>query len=105
MLWACGPAVLRVPDATTAVKDAMAAPAFPVVLMDTGDTSAADSTGDGTFILQELIARRPRGGWLSSPIPKRTRTHSVQEWAVRSTSRSGARPTGCTATLDQSSGA
>ncbi|MBA3885734.1 MAG: M81 family metallopeptidase [Acidobacteria bacterium] len=53
--------VLRVPDVATAVKDAMAAPAFPVVLMDTGDNIGGGSTGDGTFILEELVRQKAQG--------------------------------------------
>lgn len=53
--------VLRVPDPATAVKEAMAAPAFPVVLMDTGDNIGGGSTGDGTFILQELVRQKAQG--------------------------------------------
>ncbi|MBA3885733.1 MAG: M81 family metallopeptidase [Acidobacteria bacterium] len=53
--------VLRVPDVATAVKDAMAAPAFPVVLMDTGDNIGGGSTGDGTFILAELVRQKAQG--------------------------------------------
>lgn len=62
MLWGLrDQLVLRVPDPATAVKEAMAARAFPVVLMDTGDNIGGGSTGDGTFILQELVRQKAQG--------------------------------------------
>jgi microcystin degradation protein MlrC len=51
----------RLPDAATAVKDAMASEVFPVVLMDTGDNIGGGSAGDGTFILQELTRQKAQG--------------------------------------------
>lgn len=50
--------VFRLPDAATAVRDAMASKVFPVVLMDTGDNIGGGSAGDGTFILQELTRQK-----------------------------------------------
>lgn len=55
--------VFRVPDAATAVKEAIVSQTFPVVLMDTGDNIGGGSTGDGTFILEELT-RQKAEGWV-----------------------------------------
>jgi microcystin degradation protein MlrC len=46
-----------------AVKIAMESDKFPVALMDTGDNIGGGSTGDGTFILAELI-RQQANGWV-----------------------------------------
>jgi microcystin degradation protein MlrC len=51
----------RVPDPATAVRQAMAGPKFPVVLMDTGDNIGGGSAGDGTFILEELLKQKAQG--------------------------------------------
>ncbi len=56
--------VFRVPDAATAVRDAMAGPKFPVVLMDTGDNIGGGSAGDGTALLSEFI-RQKAEGWVA----------------------------------------
>ncbi|MFN3324694.1 MAG: M81 family metallopeptidase [Bryobacteraceae bacterium] len=53
--------VFRVPDAATAVKEAMAGPKYPVVLMDTGDNIGGGSAGDGTTLLAELLRQRAQG--------------------------------------------
>ncbi len=64
MLWAIrDQLVFRVPDAATAVKDAIASDKFPVVLMDTGDNIGGGSAGDATFILSELL-RQKAEGWV-----------------------------------------
>jgi microcystin degradation protein MlrC len=64
MLWALRDRlVFRAPDAATAVKDAMAAERFPVVLMDTGDNIGGGSAGDGTTLLGELL-RQKATGWV-----------------------------------------
>jgi microcystin degradation protein MlrC len=51
----------RVPEPATAVRDAMASPKFPVVLMDTGDNIGGGSAGDGTFLLQQLLEHKAQG--------------------------------------------
>lgn len=62
MLWAMRSRLpFRVPDPATAVRDATASKAFPVVLMDTGDNIGGGSAGDGTFILQELLKQKAEG--------------------------------------------
>jgi microcystin degradation protein MlrC len=62
MLWALrDKLVFRVPDAAAAVKDAMAATKFPVVLMDTGDNIGGGSAGEGTTLLGELLKQKAQG--------------------------------------------
>ena len=51
----------RVPEPAAAVREAMASPKFPVVLMDTGDNIGGGSAGDGTFVLQELLKQKTQG--------------------------------------------
>ncbi|MGC8793457.1 MAG: M81 family metallopeptidase [Bryobacteraceae bacterium] len=53
--------VLELPDAAQAVRQAMAAPSGPVVLMDLGDNIGGGSAGDSTFLLKELLAQGARG--------------------------------------------
>jgi microcystin degradation protein MlrC len=55
--------VLRLPDPAQAVRQAMAETTFPVTLMDTGDNIGGGSSGDSTFILEELI-RQKATGWV-----------------------------------------
>jgi microcystin degradation protein MlrC len=55
--------VLKVPDVSDAVRMAMSARKFPVVLMDTGDNIGGGSAGDATFILAELL-RQKAEGWV-----------------------------------------
>ncbi len=43
------------PDAAAAVRQALAAPRLPVVLVDTGDNVGGGSAGDGTIVLAELL--------------------------------------------------
>src|SRR5258708_6821068 len=43
------------PDAATAVTQALKAEKLPVVLVDTGDNVGGGSAGDSTFILAELL--------------------------------------------------
>ncbi len=43
------------PNATTAVAQALRADKFPVVLVDTGDNVGGGSAGDGTTLLRELL--------------------------------------------------
>jgi microcystin degradation protein MlrC len=62
MLWALrGKLVFKVPDAAEAVREAMAAEKFPVVLMDTGDNIGGGSAGDGTALLSEFIKQKAQG--------------------------------------------
>ena len=53
--------VLKLPTPAAAVRDAMQATKFPVVFMDTGDNIGGGSSGDGTFILAELVAQKALG--------------------------------------------
>lgn len=62
MLWAIrDKLVFKSPDPAKAVRDAIAATKFPVVLMDTGDNIGGGSAGDGTFILAELVKQKAEG--------------------------------------------
>ena len=62
MLWAIrDKLIFKSPDPATAVREAMAADKFPVVLMDTGDNIGGGSAGDGTFILAELVKQKAQG--------------------------------------------
>jgi microcystin degradation protein MlrC len=45
----------NLPDAATAVAQALQAEKLPVVLVDTGDNVGGGSAGDGTILLQELL--------------------------------------------------
>jgi microcystin degradation protein MlrC len=64
MLWATRDRlVLKLPDAAGAVRQAMAAEKFPVVLMDMGDNIGGGSAGDSTFLLAELLKQKA-SGWV-----------------------------------------
>lgn len=64
MLWATRDRLrLNVPEATEAVRQAMAAKKFPVTLIDMGDNIGGGSAGDATFLLSELI-RQHATGWV-----------------------------------------
>ena len=52
---------LTLPDATTAVGQAIGNEAFPVVLVETGDNIGGGGPGDSTFILSELIRQKAQG--------------------------------------------
>lgn len=53
----------QLPDAATAVRQALRAERLPVVLVDTGDNIGGGSAGDGTVILHELL-RQQAAGWV-----------------------------------------
>jgi microcystin degradation protein MlrC len=53
--------VLKIPDPAGAVRQAMTAKKFPVALFDTGDNIGGGSSGDSTFILEELVKQKARG--------------------------------------------
>ncbi len=62
MMWATRDQIrLNLPDAAKAVKDAMAAPKFPVALFDIGDNVGGGSAADGTAILEELVKQKAQG--------------------------------------------
>jgi microcystin degradation protein MlrC len=64
LLWASRDRiVLKIPDPAAAVREAMSATKFPVALFDTGDNIGGGSSGDSTFILDELI-RQKAIGWV-----------------------------------------
>ncbi len=54
---------LTLPDAATAVGQAIGGDKFPVVLVETGDNIGGGGPGDSTFILSELI-RQGAEGWV-----------------------------------------
>ncbi|MFO0841589.1 MAG: M81 family metallopeptidase [Gemmataceae bacterium] len=49
------------PDAATAVRQALAVPRTPAVLVDTGDNVGGGSAGDGTVLLAELLGQGATG--------------------------------------------
>ena len=53
----------NVPGPAAAVAQAMASPQFPVTLLDFGDNIGGGSTGDSTFLLQQLLAQAA-DGWV-----------------------------------------
>jgi len=62
MLWGTRDQLtLDLPSPAEAVRNAMAAPKFPIVLMDTGDNIGGGSPADSTFILKELIDQKATG--------------------------------------------
>jgi microcystin degradation protein MlrC len=64
MLWATRDQLkLNLPDAAAAVRQAMASDRFPVALIDMGDNIGGGSSGDGTFLLEELL-RQKAEGWV-----------------------------------------
>ncbi len=62
MLWGTRDKLrLDMPDPAEAVRRAMAAPKFPVSLMDAGDNIGGGSPGDSTLILDELLKQKATG--------------------------------------------
>ncbi|MDA1312349.1 MAG: M81 family metallopeptidase [Acidobacteria bacterium] len=55
--------VLKLPGPAEAVRMAMASDKFPVSFMDTGDNIGGGSSGDSTFILDELLKQKA-AGWV-----------------------------------------
>lgn len=53
----------KLPEAAEAVRQAMAEPRTPVVLVETGDNVGGGSAGDSTFVLAELL-RQGATGWV-----------------------------------------
>lgn len=53
--------VVTRPKAAAAVREAIAAPAHPVVLADVADNVGGGSPGDGTMLLAELVRQRVAG--------------------------------------------
>ncbi|MCZ2073860.1 MAG: M81 family metallopeptidase [Bryobacterales bacterium] len=62
MLWATRDQIrLNLPDAAQAVRQAMASDKAPVVLIDMGDNIGGGSSGDSTFLLEELLKQKAQG--------------------------------------------
>ncbi len=55
---------LDLPDAEQAVREAMRAKRFPVVLLDAGDNVGGGGTGDETALLEQLVLQNARG-WVA----------------------------------------
>lgn len=71
MLWATRDALkLELPDPTEAVRRAMGAGKFPVVLVEMGDNIGGGSAGDATFILSELIRQKAQGWFVAIADPE-----------------------------------
>lgn len=62
--------VLELPDAATAVVQAMASDRPPVVLVDMGDNIGGGSAGDGTFLLSELLRQNAQGWFVPLADPQ-----------------------------------
>ncbi len=52
---------LHLPDAASAVTDAMSSDSFPVALFDVGDNVGGGAPGDETALLEELLRQEARG--------------------------------------------
>jgi microcystin degradation protein MlrC len=52
---------VKLPDAASAVREALKADKLPVVLVDTGDNVGGGSAGDGTVVLAELLRQGATG--------------------------------------------
>jgi microcystin degradation protein MlrC len=62
MMWSTRDRIrLQLPDPAEAVRIARAETRFPVALFDTGDNIGGGSSGDSTFLLDELIAQKAEG--------------------------------------------
>jgi microcystin degradation protein MlrC len=69
--------VAQLPDAATAVAQALRETRTPVVLVDTGDNVGGGSAGDGTIILAEMLRQGATDGVVCLYAP-----HEVQECAA-----------------------
>ena len=67
---------LDLPNATEAVKRAMAEPNTPVVLVEMGDNIGGGSAGDSTAILEELLNQNARG-YVSAMFDPEALQHAV----------------------------
>ncbi len=64
MMWATRDQIrLNLPDAATAVRNAMKAKRHPVTLFDIGDNVGGGSAADSTFLLQEFLTQKA-DGWV-----------------------------------------
>ncbi len=64
---------VRLPDAATAVGQALRADKLPVVLVDTGDNVGGGSAGDGTVVLAELLRQGATGSVVCLYAPEEVR--------------------------------
>jgi microcystin degradation protein MlrC len=62
--------VANLPDAASAVSQALQATRTPVVLVDTGDNVGGGSAGDGTVLLGEMLRQRATDGVVCLYAPK-----------------------------------
>jgi microcystin degradation protein MlrC len=65
--------VKSLPDAASAVAQALRADQLPVVLVDTGDNVGGGSAGDGTVILWEMLRQGATGGVVCLFAPEEAR--------------------------------
>lgn len=71
MLWATRDKLkLELPDPAEAVRRAMRAERFPVVLVEMGDNIGGGSAGDATFILSELVRQKAQGWFVAIADPE-----------------------------------
>lgn len=71
MLWATRDRlVLNLPDPDAAVKQAMQADKFPVVLVEMGDNIGGGSAGDATFMLEALVKQKAQGWFVAVADPE-----------------------------------
>lgn len=62
LMWECREGLIpAVPDPASAVKAADEGDAFPVCLLEFGDNIGGGSTGDSTFVLEELLKQQVEG--------------------------------------------
>jgi microcystin degradation protein MlrC len=62
MLWSTRDQLaLHLPDAAEAVRRAKAATKFPVAVIDMGDNIGGGSSGDSTFLLEQLLKQKAQG--------------------------------------------
>ncbi|MBK9168166.1 MAG: M81 family metallopeptidase [Bryobacterales bacterium] len=89
---------VNLPEPDTAVRQASAAAKTPVVLVEMGDNIGGGSSGDATFILEELVRQKARGWVVMIAEPARSSPRrSAWVSAPRLTRWSAARWTNCTA--------
>lgn len=71
MLWGIrGSLTLNLPDASSAVRQAMSGSDFPVVLVEMGDNIGGGSAGDATFLLSELVRHQAQGWFVALADPQ-----------------------------------
>ena len=85
-----------VPDPAEAVRLALASEETPVCLLDMGDNIGGGSSGDSTFVLEQLLAQGRTAGLCRSGMSKARRRALPRASAGRFSFAWAARPTICT---------